>query len=348
MNPSRVIIVQTAFLGDAILTIPLASALRAAYPGTRIAMVVTPAAATVLEGNADIDLLLPYDKHGNDRGVRGGRKIIRQIRDWDADLALVPHRSLRSALITRSAGIARRIGFTTSAGRFLFTDTVTPQHGAHEIDRNLDLLLPLGIRPQNRVLPTLRANARDRDFVDQLIQRQNGADRSPLIAVAPGSVWATKRWIPDGFVAVCRALVERGDRVFLLGGAEDGELCASIASRAGERVVSCAGILTLLQSAELIRRCKILLTNDSAPEHLAMAVGTPVVAIFGPTIPAFGFAPVGPFDEVVETAGLSCRPCGIHGGNACPIGTFDCMKLLRAEQVIAAIDRVLARANHSS
>ncbi|HEX9006414.1 MAG TPA: glycosyltransferase family 9 protein, partial [Bacteroidota bacterium] len=93
----------------------------------------------------------------------------------------------------------------------------------------------------------------------------------------------------------------------------------------------------------LLRRCRLLVTNDTAPQHLAVAVGTPVVAIFGPTVPRFGFAPIGPLDTVVETPGLVCRPCGIHGGERCPIGTFECMNLITVQHVLAAVDHILER-----
>ncbi len=347
MIPPRVVVFQTAFLGDVILTLPLASALRRSSAETRVAMVTTPAAAAVVEDHEDVALVIPYDKHGSDRGLAGAMRIIRSLRAWGADLALVPHRSLRSAIIVRLAGIPRRIGFSTSAGRALFTDKVLYRRAAHEIDRNLDLLIPLGLRPADRILPTLRANVRDQEIVDHLIRKYAGVDQPALIAVAPGSVWATKRWTKEGFIAVCREFAGRKQFVALVGGAMDRELCDAIAVQGGNNVVSFAGELTLKQSAALIGRSQVLLTNDSAPEHLALAVGTPVVAIFGPTVPAFGFAPVGRYDEVVEYMGLTCRPCGIHGGDVCPIGTLDCMKLLPPQQVISAIDRVINRSKHS-
>ena len=182
MIPPRVIVVQTAFLGDVILTIPLATALRRLSPDALVAMVTTPAAAPVLEDHDDIARVIVYDKHGRDRGLRGAVRIVRALREWDAGLALVPHRSLRSAAIVRLAGVPRRIGFTTSAGRALFTDRVLYRAASHEIDRNLDLLLPLGSRPTDRILPTLRANVHDEEIVDHLIRelpggRQHTVDR---------------------------------------------------------------------------------------------------------------------------------------------------------------------------
>ena len=99
-----------------------------------------------------------------------------------------------------------------------------------------------------------------------------------------------------------------------------------------KNIVSAAGDLTLLQSSSLIKRCRVVVSNDSAPMHLAVASRIPVVAIYGATIPAFGFAPYGKQDVIVETSGLSCRPCSIHGGERCPIETFDCMKRITADE----------------
>jgi heptosyltransferase-2 len=147
-----------------------------------------------------------------------------------------------------------------------------------------------------------------------------------LIAIAPGTAWNTKRWPREHFARLAQMLSDAGDRVVLIGGPEDAPLCREIAGAAGRAgVVDASGAFSVLGSAELIRRSALLVCNDSAPLHLAGAVGTPVLAIFGATTPAFGFGPIGPRDRVLETEGLACRPCSIHGGDRCPIGTFECM-----------------------
>jgi heptosyltransferase-2 len=107
--------------------------------------------------------------------------------------------------------------------------------------------------------------------------------------------------------------------------------------------MSMAGQLSLLQSAAMLERASLLVSNDSAPMHLAGAVGTPVIAIFGATAPSYGFGPSGPFDRVVETPGLACRPCAIHGGPKCPIGTFECMERITPDRLLAEIQDLLAK-----
>jgi heptosyltransferase-2 len=166
-----------------------------------------------------------------------------------------------------------------------------------------------------------------------------------LVAIAPGTIWNTKRWLKERYAELAARLADERYEVMLIGGEEDEALCREIKELSGSsRVYSTAGALSTLQSAELLRRCKLLITNDSAPLHFAVAVGTPVVAIFGATVPEFGFAPYGKHDTVVETLGLPCRPCSIHGGRECPIKTFECMNAITVEKVYRRVEEVLARA----
>ena len=160
--------------------------------------------------------------------------------------------------------------------------------------------------------------------------------------MAPGSVWNTKRWPKRHFIELGKMVVSDGSALVLVGSKDDAALCYEIERMVGSNnVVNAAGKLSLLQSAELIRRCSVLVTNDSAPLHLAAGVRTAVVALFGATAPGFGFAPRGKHDVVVEMQGLTCRPCTPHGGDACPIGTFVCMEELRPDAVYQKVKSVL-------
>jgi heptosyltransferase-2 len=346
-DPSRVLVVQTAFLGDVVLTLPLVQELKLAFPTAQIDVLTTPRCASLLRGHPSISRTLVFDKRGVDRGLRGLLRIASELRRWHYDVAIVPHRSLRSAMLVWLARIGRRIGFDRSAGRIVFTDIVQYDPSRHEVDRNLSLLAPLGKATDKRRYPRLYADPQDQSTVDTIFSSRGIDNTTRLVAIAPGTVWNTKRWLPERFLELAQRLAADDYRVFLIGGAEDRELCQSIVARAGsERVHSYAGDLTILQSAELIRRSRVLICNDSAPMHLALAVGTPVVAIFGATVPAFGFAPYGPQDRVVEITGLSCRPCSIHGGNRCPIETFECMRNISSTMVAAVADEVLGVSRH--
>ncbi len=345
-SPKKILIFHTAFIGDIVLTLPLAQAVHARMPGSRISFVATPVASETLRNHPAIQEIIPYDKKGKDRGIAGMLRLAALLRNRRFDLAIVPHRSLRSAIIPWLAGIPRRIGFATSAAPILFSDKVDYRRDRHEIGRDLDLLEPLGIVPPAGELPQLCPNEDDRKIVQELLDRRKAEsasfDTSRLIALAPGSVWNTKRWPMESFRQLCRMLVEDGLSVVLVGGENDVALCERIAGGVeSNKPFNAAGRLSLLQSAELIRRCMAAVSNDSAPMHLAVGVGTPVVAIFGATVPAFGFGPSGPRDRIMGVEGLTCRPCGIHGGDVCPIGSFACMHGITPDQVYRTVRSLL-------
>lgn len=331
---NRILVFHTAFPGDIVLTLPLLQRIRSAFPRAQVGMVTIPLAAEVLLHHPAVDERIIYDKRAGQRGLRAMVALGGRLRRSCYDVAIVPHRSLRSALICRLARIPRRIGFSTSAGSALFTDRVPDDRTAHEIMRNLALLGPLGVATGGMELPALYPDGADRAAVDGFLALHPALLSRRLVAVAPGSVWNTKRWPAGRFARLVRLLLDRSIAVVLVGGVADRPLCDEIQTAAkGEGLASAAGAFSLLQSAELLRRCAVCVTNDSAPMHLAGAVRTPVVALFGATVPEFGFGPTGAADIVVQTDGLSCRPCSIHGGRVCPIGTFDCMERITAEEV---------------
>lgn len=341
----KFLIIQTAFPGDVVLTLPLAQTLSRREPGASVHMLVTPRAADLLRNHPAVARILPFDKRGRDSGLAGLLGMASRIRKEGYGAAFIPHRSLRSALLAFLGRVPRRIGFDRSAGRLLLSQIVRYDPSSHEIERNLRLLESPGAGPVPREQPSLYPPEEDLRLVESALAGWRFVPGTPLAAIAPGSVWATKRWLPERFEELSRRLIERGFSVILIGGREDAELCARIAAACrSDRVMSMAGQLSLLQSAAMIARSTLLVTNDSAPMHLAGAVGTPVIAIFGATAPSYGFGPTGLRDLVVETPGLSCRPCAIHGGDRCPIETFVCMKDITVDRVLLAAAGLAAEA----
>ena len=158
--------------------------------------------------------------------------------------------------------------------------------------------------------------------------------RSPFVVIAPGTAWQTKQYPINMMAQVIRQLSERFGAVVLTGGKNDAATARTL-SKIGSNVISAAGIFSIMTSAEIIRRSSLLVANDSAPVHIASAFNTPTVAIFGPTVKDFGFYPYHDRATVVEVEGISCRPCSIHGGKRCPIGTFGCMKRISPDEVVA-------------
>jgi len=343
-NPQNILVVQTAFLGDVILTLPLVQVAKKVYPDAHVDFIAIPRTAPVLRNHPAIREVIEFDKREKDAGIGGLVRLARRLREKHYDVALVPHRSLRSALLVRFAGIPARVGFDRSAGRWFLTSVVPHRGNLHEVERNLKLLDALGTTWRGKELPSLYPSSLDKKAVDEVLRALKIPDPS-LAAVAPGTVWNTKRWPKERYAELVGRFAGDGISVVLVGGPEDRDLCEEILREGSPnaRVHNVAGRFTLLQSAELLRRARFLVCNDSAPLHLAVAMRTPVVAIFGATIPEFGFAPYGERDVVVQTNGLACRPCSIHGGDRCPIETFVCMRNIASNSVYAHARRLFDR-----
>ena len=342
--PGRALVIQSAFLGDVVLTTPLVQKLAARHGPVDV--VTTPAAAPLIETHPAVRRVIPYDKKGRDRGLNGLLRLTRALRAERYEWAYLPHRSLRTALVAWLARVPRRVGFG-DGWPWLYTDVRPRPQTGHEVDLLLTLAGPAspgspaltgGAMTGARVPPTLVTTNADRAATEGFLREHGITDR--FVALAPGSIWGTKRW--PYYDELARRLATEA-AIVVVGGPEDAGLAEAIV-RAVEggggrwRAVTACGRLTLRQSAEVIRRAALLVTNDSAPLHFAQAVGTVTVAIFGSTVPAFGFGPRGPRDRVVEVTGLSCRPCSAHGPPSCPLGHHRCMKSLTVDDVLHAIE----------
>jgi heptosyltransferase-2 len=328
---NKILIIQTAFIGDVILTTPLIELLAKEYPNAKIDFLTTPKSENLLESNPNITNLILFDKKGKDRGLRGLTRLGKMLKNNQYDLCLTPHRSLRSAYLTWMTRAAMRIGFNRSACKKAYTHVVKYERVHHEIERNLSLLAPVGLNKQ-KIFPVIYSTREDKEKVKKLLNKLNMPNTMRFFAVAPGSVWPTKRWPEKYYKNFCQLLEEKGNMVILIGGTEDENLCNRIAGQV-KNAVTYAGQLSLRETHYLLTRCSGILTNDSAPLHLGMAANINVFAFFGPTVPEFGFAPFGPKSKIFENRDLACRPCAIHGGKSCPIKTFECMESISPERI---------------
>ena len=315
------LVIQTSFIGDTILTTPLLSQLAHRGP---VDVVVTPASAALLANHPAVRNVIVYDKRGSDRGIGGFLALAKRLKGHQYDVAHLAQGSWRSSALALAAGIPARLGFATSAGRLFYTKRVDYRDDLHHAARLLMLARPNGREPApDELKPSLHPGAAERTAVDALLQFA-GFDGGPLIGLAPGSIWGTKRW--SYFPELAALLAARG-RVVIVGGESDSELAAEIVA-ALPSAIDTTGKLSLLASAELIRRASVLVTNDSAPLHLASAMNTATVALFGPTIPQFGFGPLAERSTVFGLDQLECRPCDRHGPMKCPLGHHKCMREL--------------------
>ncbi len=339
----KILIIQTAFLGDVILTTPVIRVMKKAYPNSRIDVLLTPQCAEILGGMEEIHEVMAYDKRGKEKGVRGFLFQVRRIRERTYDICLAPHRSARTALLAFFSGAPVRICFDTAALGFLYTHRVPRPTSVHEIDRNLGLLSALGITLNGTDRsPVLPVDPRSREEADHLFREAGIRDNELLIGVGPGSVWGTKRWLPEGYAEVCDSLEKTlGAKVILLGGIDDVEVGERIMARSRGNHRNFVGRTTLKQAVGIMKHCRLYIGNDSALLHVASALQIPTVGIFGPTVPGQGFAPYGQRTVVVEKKEVTCRPCGAHGPMECPEGHFKCMAEISSQEVLEAAERLL-------
>lgn len=319
MKPKKILIIQTAFLGDVVLTTPLIREAKTIFPDAELDVLVIPQTRGVLQDNPHIRSLLIFDKRG--ARIRSFLKTILNLRRNNYDLCLLPHRSATSARLAFYAKIPRRIGFDGRRPARFYTDRVFFDRRKNQINRLLDLL---------RFLKDEKYDPQTELFLSPILQ--DAADRflAPVeqypikIAIAPGSVWATKRWPELYYQDLIHKLAAHNLGLVLIGSQPEHDLCQRVAPSNQPNILNVAGNTNLLQAAAVIQKCDLLICNDSGSLHLANAVQTDVFAFFGPTVQRFGFAPFRPQDKVFEIE-LDCRPCASHGGKKCPQGHFRCM-----------------------
>ncbi|CAN5139455.1 glycosyltransferase family 9 protein [soil metagenome] len=332
------LVVQTAFIGDMVLTTPLIAELATRSP---VDVVGTPANISLLANNPHVRNAIAYDKRG--AGALGRFiDIGRRLRRDRYEAAYLAQGSIRSAALAVVAGIRSRVGFETAGGRYLYTVRVPYEQSSHHSERLLRLALQTAPRSdlsQEALRPRLYPGDAERSRVDTLL-REIPPHSGPLVALAPGSVWATKRW---PYYPELAALVRERARIVIIGSPADRPLAEAIRVRVPD-AVDAAGRLSLLESAELLGRCAATVSNDSAPVHLASAMNVPTLAVFGPTVPAFGFGPVADVNDVAGHDSLACRPCHRHGPRRCPLGHWRCMGELSADEIFRTLTRLIPAA----
>ncbi|MDT8286122.1 MAG: lipopolysaccharide heptosyltransferase II [Elusimicrobiales bacterium] len=333
-EPRRILLMQGAFLGDCVLTLPLLRQLRGLFPSAAVSVLARPETAGVF-AQADPSVTVIEDRKRSSSFFAEFFRLKREIEKASFDVAVIPHRSLRSALLARLAGVPRRVGFSSSAGAFLLTDRVPFSWLLHDLERNLTLLLPLKGRPE----PAWPGLSSPPDPFKKF-----GLPDSGLVGVNPGSAWPTKCWPAARYAEVIKRLhEERGLKAVLVGGPKERQVAAEVERLAGPGTCfNLAGRTDLGELMAVIKRMKLFLTNDSGPMHIAAAYGVPTAAVFGPTTRELGFFPYGERNEVLEEF-LECRPCALHGSRSCPRDHFLCMKLITADKVYAAAARLLDR-----
>ena len=328
---TRVLVIQTAFIGDAILATSLLETLHHAYPTAQLDLLVRKGNEGLFREHPYLHRVLIWDK--KKEKYRGLVRLLRKIRSSRYDLLLNAQRYASTGFLTAFSGAAQTVGYRQNPFSFAFTSRVAHrmEEGVHEIHR-LHALLPtslaaLPLHPP-RLYPT------PADYTRIAVYQQQ-----PYVCIAPASVWFTKQVPLQKWAELIRQLPTQYT-VYLLGGPGDAPLAEALQAEVGESfpLVSLCGALDFLASAALMQGAAMNYVNDSAPMHLCSAVEAPVCAVYCSTVPAFGFGPLSPRRHVVQTPQpLACRPCGLHGHSRCPEGHFACGTTLEVAELLGAL-----------
>ncbi len=318
----KILVIQTAFIGDAILTLPMIQKLKEKYSQSEIHIIAIPATEEIFSNSLFIDKVIILDKKGKHKSLFSLINFSREIKKNNYTKIFSPHRSSRTSLLVMLSNVKETYGFTNSSLRHVYKNLVDYKINNHEVQRNLDLI---GFGYGNndwRVLPQIEVPEKIKEDVSNYFGELN--INFQFAAIAPGSVWETKKYPIEYYEKIIEFLVSNSFCVLLIGGQADENLCSELANKFKNNVKSTAGKFSLIGSIELLKRTKILISNDSAPTHLGMCADIPTLTLYCSTVADFGFSPYNSNSNFLSYNDLNCKPCGIHGYNECPIKTFDC------------------------
>jgi heptosyltransferase II len=339
-----IIFIQTAFLGDLILSIPAILRIKKNFPNTKVGIVCKTGLGGFLLRYQICDEIFEVEK-----GRRESYKaILKRINGFSVQAVFCFHRSFRSQLLALQINSLKKYGFKSLLNRFVLNATADYIYEWPDVIRYMSLA---GIVDQE--VKSSLENPSQNDFekfnfkdkqgrflaIPDLFRFQNQlpakAVNSKKVVVFPGSVWATKKWTQAGFVDLLKLLKEKDVQVYLLGSPQEKKICQEISERAGFGLIR-AGDFSIEQSIEFLSDAGFIVCNDSASAHMAAFVNRPAVVIFGPTTLELGFRPWNDESRVVE-ANLDCRPCGAHGHDRCPLGHHHCMQMIKPNDVLSEI-----------
>jgi ADP-heptose:LPS heptosyltransferase len=335
----KFLIIQTAFTGDVILATSVAEKLHQHFPDAQVDFLLRKGNESLLHQHPFIHEIIIWNKKKNK--FSNFLKIILKVKQNHYGSVINLHRFASSGLITVLSGAKEKIGFDKNPFSFFFTKRFkhTIGNGQHEIERNHSLIKDFtdNVPAQPKLYPS-------KENFNEVIQIKN--PESEYICIAPASVWFTKQLPKEKWIEFI-SLLPGHIPVFLIGSKEDFKLCESIKSEiqsglTGTKsgmVFNLAGKLSFLQSAALMKNALMNYVNDSAPLHMASAMNASVTAVFCSTIPAFGFGPLSDDSNIVETKiKLDCKPCGLHGYRACPLGHFKCAWTIEVNDLIGSMN----------
>ncbi|MCX7877368.1 MAG: glycosyltransferase family 9 protein [Ignavibacteria bacterium] len=335
---SRILVIQTAYLGDVVLSLPMIQTIKNHLTEAEIDYLCIPATSGVLKNNPNIRDVIIYDKKDSDQ-IDKFIEVLSQIRERNYDVVISPHRSARSALLSYYSEARIRIGFDRNSLSFLYTDKVNYKVNQHEIVRNNNLAeLLLGkyagiSNIQSHQKAEIFPSDTDRDYVQGILQHKN------FIVLAPCSKWFTKQLTPEKSAELISKLQQEGFNVVLIGSEDDVSYSGELEKITDNRFLNLSGKLSPLQAYYTISISEALITVDSASQHLGAAAGVPIILIYGSTDRSFGFYPLTGEYRICEVQ-LECRPCTDHGRMSCPEKHFRCVNEISADYIIKLLREI--------
>ncbi len=330
----KILVIQTAFIGDVVLATAMVEKLARFYPDAQIDFLVRKGNESLLENNPHLHEVLVWNKKENKQ--RNLSSMLGKIRKTKYDMVINLQRFFATGLLTAFSQGKQTIGFDKNPLSFLFSKKIKHVIGKsnaikHEVERNNDLISEFTDDSFTR--PKLYPSEKDFAAVEPFTH-------IPYVTMTPNSVWFTKQYPAEKWVDLMnRFPVEY--KIYLLGGKENIADCEQLKNNTfNSNVEVLTGKLSFLQSAALMKNAAMNYVNDSAPLHFASAMNAPVTAIFCSTVPEFGFGPLSDQSYIIETKEiLTCRPCGLHGYKVCPEGHFKCALTIETERLIQTLSK---------
>lgn len=324
-------------MGDSILTIPALEGLRRARPDAEITLAVRPWVSELFENFPGVDRVQVYDRSARHGGWRGRSKFVAELAEQRFDLAILLPNSFESAYLAWRAGIPDRIGYATDGRSLLLTRPFRIRKEAfslHQTAYYLDLLRQAGFMAEIPSVPriSLAISERQRQRALELLSAKGVSEKGIRVGLNPGAFYGSaKRWFPDRYAALADRFIDAlGADVLIFGSANERSMADVIAQGMRNTPKVFSGETTLGELAGLLKCCTMLVTNDSGPMHLAAALGTKTLAIFGSTDER-ATAPLGPHTRLIKHP-VSCSPCLLR---ECPLD-HRCMAGISVDEVYDA------------
>ena len=337
----RILIVNVNWIGDVLFSTPFIKAVREANPDGYIACLLHPRCKEMLEANPRLDEIIIYDEEGEHKSLFGKIKLIARLRGKKFDTAFILHKSFTKALIATLAGIKERVGYPTKHRSALLTKAIEEPAGEiHKVEYFLNIARAAGIETHETSYEFFIKDP-DRAFAKDFFAKHGVTGEDIVVAICPGGNWGPKRWPKESFASLADSLIQKFNaRIIVTGAQKDAILAEEIEKLMKKKPINISGATTLKELGAIFERADLVVANDTGSMHLAVAMKTPVIALFGPTSPGLT-GPYGRGNYKVISRNAECAiPCYDY---TCKDNS--CMKKISVGEVLKEASDMLARSS---